>query len=464
MGVGRCMRMIGWANQVLDDDVLAEPVLPDGRITLWVPIGRDRDFHYWKRIGATPRGETSGGRGVRSAPATAFRVKRRAYVGLFRTLAAKLRRGGGEAMWVLPDGTTAERCGGRRTDLLLAWSDDGPLGEEHVRDRWPDADQIRRLGERLFLVEGVARREAAADDSGGRDSSAGPIDAAERLMESARRRGDRRGEAAALTDLGVLLMNMGDGGGAVERFHGALDLCREQGDPSGETDVLSNLGYALLTLDRPRDAMEVLKAALAIAQATGDAYARKLLLERLAMAHANLRDPAGSLAILDQAMAMTRAAGDRQQEFRLLWMQAIALAELNRRDLAVAKAEESTSLLRALGKPEAAWYEEQLHRYRDEASIFSPGFYMKTAVEGQSSVGSPSGPGLLRMAFSATKAMAAFIGSGMKTASADVQRTRLAACRSCEHHTGLRCRVCGCFTNAKSRMAHERCPLERWPA
>jgi hypothetical protein len=30
--------------------------------------------------------------------------------------------------------------------------------------------------------------------------------------------------------------------------------------------------------------------------------------------------------------------------------------------------------------------------------------------------------------------------------------------------TGLRCRICGCFTAAKARLDHERCPAGKWPA
>jgi hypothetical protein len=67
------------------------------------------------------------------------------------------------------------------------------------------------------------------------------------------------------------------------------------------------------------------------------------------------------------------------------------------------------------------------------------------------------------MALSATKAMAAFLGSGMETASDDSRRRRLTVCASCEHHTGVRCRHCGCFINVKARLPHERYPLSRWP-
>jgi hypothetical protein len=74
------------------------------------------------------------------------------------------------------------------------------------------------------------------------------------------------------------------------------------------------------------------------------------------------------------------------------------------------------------------------------------------------------GPSLLRKALSATKAMANFVGSGFKTTPADVRRQRLQTSAVCEHHTGLRCQICGCFTNVKSRLLHEDCPIGKWPA
>jgi len=66
------------------------------------------------------------------------------------------------------------------------------------------------------------------------------------------------------------------------------------------------------------------------------------------------------------------------------------------------------------------------------------------------------------MALTATKAMAAFLGSGFKTAPRETYRDRLSVCASCPHHTGLRCRICGCITSAKAHLLHERCPEGRW--
>jgi hypothetical protein len=181
---------------------------------------------------------------------------------------------------------------------------------------------------------------------------------------------------------------------------------------------------------------------------------------------------------------LARLVGDRMQAANLLWYQGIQHAELGQRDLAIAKAEESIELFKAMGRPQAAWYGSHLQKYRmglyEQAPAatgagvnLSPQSYLGGAIvasvmpggpaQGQSASQPNSGPGLLRMAMSATKAMATFIGSGMKATPPDLQQKRIQTCMACEHHTGMRCKICGCFTNVKSRMLHEDCPIGKWP-
>ena len=61
------------------------------------------------------------------------------------------------------------------------------------------------------------------------------------------------------------------------------------------------------------------------------------------------------------------------------------------------------------------------------------------------------------------QAAARFVGGGMRTVPAETRRVRLATCEACEHHTGTRCRLCGCFTAVKTQLPHERCPVAKWP-
>ncbi len=72
-------------------------------------------------------------------------------------------------------------------------------------------------------------------------------------------------------------------------------------------------------------------------------------------------------------------------------------------------------------------------------------------------------PGVLRMAWSALKAAAGFVGTGMRVAPLEVRRVQLATCGGCAYHTGIRCRVCGCFTTVKAHLPHETCPAGKWP-
>jgi tetratricopeptide (TPR) repeat protein len=481
IGAGRA-RVPDWQKMVLDVGVLSEPVREDGRVVFWIPTDRDAEYQYWERVGTAARAEIKLEGGVCSIPVTSTRARQKIAVGLFGKLARKLTGGGGNDSWILPSGQPVERCGDRKTDLVLAWPEDesASIDEATVQSRWPGPTRCRRVANGLFLLSGLggeaAKGPAArAVPSGvvGTEEVGCPVAMAEQFLEAARQSGDRSREAGALTDLGIVVMNEGDLNKSVAHLDKAATLARELGDGGREADALCNLGYALLALGQSPTAKQVLERALTLTRQIQDAYTEKLVLERLGMAHANLRDPNGALSLFNKALEMTRAAGDRQQETRILWTRAIAYADMNRRDEAIACAEESVDLLRKLGKPEASWYGAQLQRYRMDLSglgIQGSGGQVLAGPMGAgvSTVNQPgadqsTGPGLLRMAVSATKAMMKYIGSGLKATPADLQQKRIATCRACEHHTGIRCRICGCFTNVKTRMAHEQCPIGKWP-
>lgn len=55
-----------------------------------------------------------------------------------------------------------------------------------------------------------------------------------------------------------------------------------------------------------------------------------------------------------------------------------------------------------------------------------------------------------------------WVAKGMAITPPEELKTRQEACNSCEHFTGSRCKLCGCFTQAKLRMATEKCPIGKW--
>lgn len=48
-------------------------------------------------------------------------------------------------------------------------------------------------------------------------------------------------------------------------------------------------------------------------------------------------------------------------------------------------------------------------------------------------------------------------------ASDEVIDKRLATCKSCEYFTRLRrCKQCGCFMDAKTKIEIAKCPIDKW--
>jgi tetratricopeptide (TPR) repeat protein len=261
----------------------------------------------------------------------------------------------------------------------------------------------------------------------------------------------------------------------------ARTIARQLSDSALESDVLDNLGLAVLGTGQVRQALELFQQGLEHARSTGNRFAEKMALFHLGLAYSALRDFGQSFALLGQALTLARQLDDHQQEADLLWQLAIVYAETGQRDHAAAKAREAVDLFKQLRNPQADWLESQLEKYQTgEAGTPLPGVGMAQSgsfplfggqvmasgwtdqglMPGQMQEG--SGPGLLRMAFSAMKSMARFAGSGFKPASASTFQKRLQTCGACEHHTGLRCKVCGCFTRVKAWMPHESCPIGKW--
>jgi tetratricopeptide (TPR) repeat protein len=475
-----------WRNFVFNKGLLLEPASDGSRLVLWLPGDRDSNFQYWQRIGSVARAEVTSDDGLCALAATLVPARQRIRRSLGQ-LWAGLRKSKGNRNFLLPDGTSSEQCGARQSDLLLVWAQDGePLDDQRILARWPLGKEVRKLGQNLFLVTGLARERAPGDSVPELPPTSRPREHAEQLLAAARLAGDRKQEATAMADLGVVLLNESDAQGAKKALEAALAIAHEVGDQARQNDIVGNLGMTFLALGQAGPARRIFEQEITDARAAGDRFEEKVALERLGIASWSLGDFVRALGFFEQAEAMARQLGDRQQAATVLWHQSIQHAELGNRELAIAKAEESITLFKLLGKPQAAWYGAQLQKFRmglfDEplapaaagvSTGTSPHSYlggsiMSSVMSGQHGArpgpaSKAGGPGLLRMALSATKAMTSFVGSGFKTTPPDVQQKRIQICTLCEHHTGLRCRVCGCFTQAKTRLLHEDCPIGKWP-
>ena len=485
------MNQPDWRSFALEQGMLREATADASRIVVWLPTERDASFQYWERIANVTRGEIAVDQGLCTTGATSIRARQRVR-GLAGRLWSRLLASNRNRDFQLPDGGSAEQCGDRQSDLILVWSEEqgGPLDAARIESRWPNAARTQRLGQNLFLVAGLAvRADGRATMKAETPLSTGesPRAHAEAILSAARRSGEREKEATALTDLGMIQLTEGDPPGAIASLEGALAITREIGDTARESDVVGNLGMAMLAVRQPERARSLFEQELAHARARSDRFAEKVALERLGIAAWNFRDFSVALALFEQALSLARQLGDRHQEANLLWHQGIQHAELGEREQAIARAEAAIALFGTLGRPQAASYGAYLQKYRmglvedwssgsaagvtvdRSTQAYLGGSMVASMMAGQSNVEAPSnkpatGPNLLRMAMSATKAMAGFASSGFKTAPVETQRRRLQTCAVCEHHTGVRCKICGCFTNVKSRLLHENCPIGKWPA
>jgi tetratricopeptide (TPR) repeat protein len=472
------MKIPDWRKLSLAEGVLLEPSQMDNRLVLWLQGSRDGDTQHWERIANVPHAKITLEEGICATPATAIRARQRCR-GFFGKLLQRFQKGSQEQTWMLPNGEPAEQCGERESDLLLAWTEDeaAALDEPQLAARWPNNTRLKKLGNNLFLVSGITTAPASSETEP-TPPQGQPREVAERLLAVARQKGDRSAEVSALTDLGIVCTRDGVVQRALQLLEEALTLARQLGDRARESDVGGNLGMAALASGQAPRALELFQQELAYARETRNAFAEKTALEHLGHAHSSLRDPAGAFSFFDQALALARQVGDRQNEADLLWYLGIQHAELGQQEQAIAKAQAAVDLLQRHGKPKARWYAHHLHNYRTGGTggglaaaretgmeAFMGGTVVTTMGAAQPSTGEGQGPspGLLRMAVSAAKAMAKFLGSGFKVVSDDIYKKRLATCAACEHHTGVRCRLCGCFTNAKAWLPHEECPIGKWP-
>jgi tetratricopeptide (TPR) repeat protein len=465
----------------LNDSVLVEPQAGENRLVVWVPRERGQGFQQWDRIGTVASGAIACVDGICGMPATLVRVQQR-FRGFLGKLVSRFTKATGESSWVLPGGETADQCGQRRNDLMLAWSEyeNTPLDEARIKARWPQSQRIDKLGANLFLVIDV---EAPNPETPQAVLDPDLRKAAEELLAAARKAGNRAQEISALTDLGLLFTRSCEAKRALAVLEEAVALARQTEDRAREDDAQYHLALAALAAGQRVRARELLEKRLDIARENGDRFAEKKTLEGLGHFFANVRAPQEAIRVYEQAQAIACQVGDRQHEADLLWYMGIQYAEMDQRDLAIAKAEAAIEVLRSVANPQAGWLTGHLQKFRNASrgaplaandangndkssepqfgdSIIAANWAPQAS---SSAKANDRGPGLLRMAISSVKSMAHFLGSGLKTVAAPIHDKRLRTCVSCEHHTGLRCRLCGCFTNAKAWLPHEKCPIGKWP-
>jgi tetratricopeptide (TPR) repeat protein len=201
-------------------------------------------------------------------------------------------------------------------------------------------DSARRVGNRqgeAWLLNNLGEALGFIGDS---DS----IDYLERAQAIRREIGDRRGEAQAANNLADAYQKLGRTEEAVKLLRLTLDLNREVGYRFGEGIALGNLGSTLLELDRAEEALDYLLEAHRAFTETDYADGLAYVLHILGRCYATLRRDADALDCLQQALASHRATGNRPRQAATLK----SLGSVQKHFGLTAEARESWSLAAAI--------------------------------------------------------------------------------------------------------------------
>jgi hypothetical protein len=233
------MNISEWRKLKLNEGILPEAITDSNRIVLWLTGNEQEGPACWERIATVAGAEISIEQGVCTVAATSIRARKR---GLFGKIWKHFWPGTGAQVWTLPNNQSAEQVGARRTDLALAWAEDETLAldEERIKSRWPKSQGFQKLAENLFLIRGVESPGAnkVSEPAAAQPAQESPLQLAEQTLATARRAGDPRRIATALTDLGIVLTRQGHSQLAMSSLEEARTIARQLSDPALESDVL----------------------------------------------------------------------------------------------------------------------------------------------------------------------------------------------------------------------------------
>ncbi|HEY9817908.1 MAG TPA: CHAT domain-containing protein, partial [Candidatus Obscuribacterales bacterium] len=132
----------------------------------------------------------------------------------------------------------------------------------------------------------------------------------EQRLVIAREIGDRRGEGAALGNLGNAYRNVGQYQEAIALYEQQLVITREIGDRQGEGSALGNLGVAYNSLGQPEQALEQQQQALIVAQDIGDRSSEGLWLSNMGALLADQDQPELAIVFYKQSVNVRESIRD----------------------------------------------------------------------------------------------------------------------------------------------------------
>ncbi|WP_285663532.1 tetratricopeptide repeat protein [Actinorhabdospora filicis] len=161
--------------------------------------------------------------------------------------------------------------------------------------------------------------------------------------------GNRRGQGAALSNLGLALQEVRRFDEAITSHEAGLAIRRELGDHHSEGTALNNLGLALREVRRFDEAITSHQQAVEIYQDLGDRDGEGQALNNLGLALREVRRFDEAITSYQHAVEIYQDLGDRHGEGAALNNLGLALREVRRFDEAISSHEGGLAICRELG-------------------------------------------------------------------------------------------------------------------
>ncbi|GAA0387630.1 hypothetical protein GCM10009530_43360 [Microbispora corallina] len=192
-----------------------------------------------------------------------------------------------------------------------------------ARSHWEDWERTHKLALTSAQLSGDVAAEAGLLRSTGslyrHTRRFEAVSYLNRSLPLLRALGDRRGEAAALLDLGLISREQGRLSEAIRYYERCAAIYSELGDRHGEAIVLRSLGFVYRDLGRFREAAATHEQCLATFRSLGDRRWEAFALRGLGLVYRGLGLTAEGLRCFEEALQIFRGIGDRLNEAYLVY-------------------------------------------------------------------------------------------------------------------------------------------------
>ena len=224
------------------------------------------------------------------------------------------------------------------------------FGLRQALDLYADAlEAAERLGDRVPVKTLMAIHSARADLFFGVGDFPRSREAAETVVELARRAEDRSAEASAVIQAASALQWAEDLPAALERAREAIELAEAAGAQQPLAGGLFVRGYIHLVSGNLEPAKDDVERALAIGRAVGDPNRQALALHSLALRSAWRGDYREALELASGGLRLARDHSLFIPLLRCLWNQGAAWNDLGEYDAALAALSEGLALAERIG-------------------------------------------------------------------------------------------------------------------